>query len=81
MPQLCAVTKTTDSKSHRYRYEKSGYIGNMRPKKWGKFGLWSNHHTRGRKTQDIIAKPKGSTSVQKFWTLPKTKKIITERSV
>ena len=74
MPHLCALTKTTDSKSNRYRYEKSAYIGNWGDKKnqnWGKFGLWRNHHIR-KKIQDIFVKPKGSTSVQKFWTNPKT---------
>jgi hypothetical protein len=28
MPQLCVITETPDSKSHRYRNEKSSYIGN-----------------------------------------------------
>jgi hypothetical protein len=40
-----AVTKTTDSKSHRYRYEKSGFIGNWGDEKTnlGKFGqIWAN---------------------------------------
>ena len=68
MPQLRAVTNTTDSKSHRSRYVKSGYFGNDETKKNGANLDCGETTIPEKKIQDTIAKPKGSTSVQKFLT-------------